>query len=272
TVFTGETDPQLVKEAMPFALKLYETLLEQAPDNENLLLATAGAFSMYAYAFVQMDAEKLPDEEIERKTALLKRAKDLYLRGRGYSLKALELRHEGFTNALKKDDISSCLKKMEKEDIPFLYWTGLSWMGAFSVDPFDMDLSITKTKAVDMLTRCLQLDETYDKGGLHAFFISFYGNMPPDLGGSEEKARKHFQRALELSHGQNASIYISLATSVSVKDQNEQEFEELLNKALEINVDNNPSIRLSNILAQDKARWLLEHKDNYFIGKGENEE
>ena len=63
TVFTGEEDPELMGQALPFALKLYESLLEATPDDPNLLLTTGQAFLLYAHAFVQIPAEMLPDEE-----------------------------------------------------------------------------------------------------------------------------------------------------------------------------------------------------------------
>ncbi|MBU1076949.1 MAG: TRAP transporter TatT component family protein, partial [Spirochaetes bacterium] len=67
--------------------------------------------------------------------------------------------------------------------------------------------------------------------------------------------------------------YVSLASSVSVKNQNAEEFKELMQKALEIDVDKDPSSRLLNILSQKQAKWMLEHMDNYFLlEKGESEE
>ena len=98
TVFTGEEDPQLVADALPFAMKLYESLLEQTPENEELLLTTGSVFTMYANAFVQTPASMLPESEYEQQQQMLKRAKKLYLRGRGYLLQALELRYPGLWN------------------------------------------------------------------------------------------------------------------------------------------------------------------------------
>ena len=59
TVFTGDDDPQLIADVLPFALKTYESLLEELPDDVNLLLTTGKAFCMYAYAFVQAPADTI---------------------------------------------------------------------------------------------------------------------------------------------------------------------------------------------------------------------
>ena len=41
-VFTRDDDPELVGQAIPFGLKLYESLLDSAPKNQDLLLASPG--------------------------------------------------------------------------------------------------------------------------------------------------------------------------------------------------------------------------------------
>jgi predicted anti-sigma-YlaC factor YlaD len=62
-----------------------------------------------------------------------------------------------------------------------------------------------------------------------------------------------------------ASPYVALATSVCVAEQDIGKFKELLNKALAIDIEARPQHRLANILTQRKARWLLDHIDNYFL-------
>ena len=142
TVFTGEDDPQLVADALPFALKLYESLLGSTPENTELLLATGSMFAMYANAFVQTPAGMLPSTEYQQRLEMTARAKKLYLRGRDYCLKALELRHPGL-RALLEADNPSALAKTGPEDAPYLYWSAASWMGAFSAEPFDMELLLS---------------------------------------------------------------------------------------------------------------------------------
>jgi len=85
------------------------------------------------------------------------------------------------------------------------------------------------------------------------------------MGGSEEKARYHFNKAVELSRGLTASPYVALASTVSVGSQNGKEFTELLNRALAIDVSKKTGNRLANIIAQRKARWLLDHIDDKFL-------
>ena len=265
TVFTGEDDPVLVGEALPFALKLYESLLGSAPDNQKLLLTTAQGFALYAYAFVQGPADMLPDEEFDEKQNGLARAKKLYLRARRYIMLAIELQHEGFTEAIQAQEWDGDLEMMAQEDVPYLYWAAMSWFGALTTDFFDMELLITMPRAVTLMQKALELDEAYDDGAIHEFLVSYYGSIPKEMGGSEELARTHYARALELSGGLKASIHVALATAVSVANQNAAEFQELLGKALAIDVDQEPRFRLLNILTQQRAGWLLEHVEDFFL-------
>lgn len=275
TAFTGDDDPDLVGDALPFALKLYETILTEVNDNPGLCLTTGSGFVMYANAWVQGPADMLTDSEIDRKKAASVRARKLYLRGRDYVLKGIDLRHPGFRTSLDADTLSTSLAAMTIDDVPFLYWAGAGWMAAYATDPFDVELGIGVKKAAAMMERALALNESWGEGSIHEFFISYYGSLPRSMGGSDEKARLHFAKAVEFSKGLKASPYVALASAVSVSTQNMKEFTDLLEKALAIDVNIELANRLANILAQRKARWLMDHRDDRILSdkkEGEEEE
>src|SRR5262245_4685058 len=58
-VFTRDDDPELIRDATPFALKLYESLLESVPTHVPLLISTCGSFTQYGYAFLEAEADSL---------------------------------------------------------------------------------------------------------------------------------------------------------------------------------------------------------------------
>lgn len=271
TVFTGDDDPELVGDALPFALKMYESLLESAPDNPKLLLATGKGFCMYAYAFVCAPADMLPDSRIDEQKAQHKRGKKLFLRGRDYVLRGLDVLHPGFKDYLSRNRLDSALALTTPADTSYLYWAGASWMGAFTTDKFDMGLMMGTTKAIGMIKRALAYNESFGEGGLHEFFISYYGGIPESMGGSDKLAREHFARALELSGGAKAGPYVSLATALSIKNHDVAEFRDLLGKALAVDLNASPGNRLANVLSQRKAQWLLDHLDQYFLLPEEGE-
>jgi predicted anti-sigma-YlaC factor YlaD len=264
-VFTGEEDPELLGDALPFVLKVYEILLEKDPENPELLLTTGQAFILYGYAFVLTPAEMMPDDSYEESLLMKDRAKKLFLRSRRYLLQALELRHPGFQQAMEGENWQQAVAETGEEDMPYLYWAGSAWLAAFSADAFDMELMVTLPRAVGLLDRVKEQDEDYDNGGLHELYISVYGSLPESLGGSAEKARYHLDRAVELTEGKKAGPFVSFATSVTVPKQDYPEFKDLLERALAVDLDAEPKYRLQNILSQRKARWLLQHADDYFL-------
>ncbi len=265
SAFTSDNDPELVAQALPFALKLYEVLITQDPKNENLLLTTGSLFIMYANAFVQQPADMLPDTEYKQQNEMRANAKKLYLRGRDYVMRALALRHPGFSADLKGKALEDELSKMTKTDVPYLYWAAAGWAAAYAINPFDFALSITINQPIDMMHRALQLDSTYQDGAIHEFFISYYAAAPESLGGSLKKAKEEYQKTLALSKGRRPSVYVAYAQSIAVPEHDRAGFVDALHKALAIDPNADPNTRLETIVTQQKAQWLLDHVDNYFL-------
>jgi len=259
--WSSDNDPELIREAVPFSLKFMESVLAATPRHVGLLTTLAKSFTEYGYAFVQMDAEYLGDEDYGKTKDLKARAKKLYLRARDYGLRGLEVRHGHFSQMLPLDT-KATLAKTRKEDVDLLYWTGVSWMAAISLDKNDMDLLADRPQAEALIYRAYELDPDYDEGALHNFLITYEASRP---GGSLEKAKEHFKRALELNHGEDASTYVNYAESIDEAEHNPEEFERMLTKALEIDPDKKPSSRLVNLIMQKRAKWLLSRIDTIFI-------
>jgi predicted anti-sigma-YlaC factor YlaD len=268
TVFSGDDDPELVGDALPVILKTYESLLAEDPTNAPLALAAGSGFATYAFAFVQMPADQLPPDQIDQQQAAHQRAKKLFLRARGYVLQGLEARRPGFTAALDGPGVEAALRLAKRDDIDYLYWAAAAWMGAFGADPYDFSLIVTLPRAVALMKQVQSWDERYGAGAVEQILITFYGSAPADLGGSEQKARESFDRAVSFSRGLKAGPYLALATTVSVKRQDAREFQDLLNKALAIDPNAAPADRLQNIVDQRRARWLLGHMDQFFLDEG----
>ena len=264
-VFTQDNDPELVGDALPFAIKLYESLLASVPNHEGLRLRTGSLYIMYANAFLQTPADMMPRQELDQKEFMLARAKNLYLRGRDILLVGLEKRNPRLLQQLKGRKYKEALASFTKKDIPALYWVAAGWVGAFGVDPFDMKLGLTLPQAAAIMERVTQLEPGFSSGAVHNFYILYYGSLPDYMGGDVEKAREHFRMAMAASGNRDTSPLISLATTVDVKEQNVEEFKSLLQKVLEIDPNADLDNRLVNILNQRKARWLLDHLDDYFL-------
>jgi predicted anti-sigma-YlaC factor YlaD len=260
TVFSGDDDPELIREALPFGLKTYEGMLEVSPRHEGLLLATAQGFTVYAY-LIQTRADALPEARLTEGRRMRARARKLYLRGRDYALRGLEAAHPGFRVRLARAR-AEALAGTTREDVAFLYWAGAAWAGALSASKDDLNLVAELPVAGALVGRVLELNEVFDHGAAHEFFISYEAGRP---GGSAKKARAHYLKALKISRGRRASIHVSLAEAVSVPEQNLKEFKTLIAKAKAQDVDAYRPLRLSNVLARDRARWLEGRIPDLFV-------
>ncbi len=264
TTFTSDDDPELVRAAVPFSLKLMESLLADSPKHKGLLFATASGFTQYAFAFVQQDADEMEENDLAVATAIRVRARKMYLRARSYGLRGLEVKHPGFDKALRGNP-GATVHVARANDVPLLYWTAISWAAAIADAKDNPDLIGDLPIVEALIDRALELNESYDHGAIHSFLITYDISRPGAEGKPEDRARKHFDRAMELCGGQLAGPLVALAEAVSVRNQNVTEFKELLNRALAINPDAKPEWRLVNLVMQRRARWLLSRTDELFL-------
>jgi len=264
-VYASDDDPDLVWQAVPFGLKSIESLLAQAPRHQGLLLAAASGFTEYAYGALQQQADFVEAKDLARATELRNRARKLYLRALGYGFRGLEVQLPDLRRRLQADpDPAHALAGTTKEQVPLLYWTGAAWGAAIAISKDDPELSADQSRAAALILRGLALDEGFEAGAGHDFMIAYEGGRA-SVGGSIEEARRHLRRALELSHGQRAAPLVGFAEAVSVARQDKPEFKQLLDQALAVNVDAAPELRLANLLAQRRARWLLGRIDELFV-------
>ena len=263
STFARDEDAELIRDAVPFALKTIESLIEQSPKHRGLLTAAASGFTQYGYAFLQQDADYIEAKDLEKATQMRQRAKKLYLRAADYGWRGLEVGIPGFRAQFAADP-DAALSKATRRDVSLLYWTGAAWAAALSVDVNDAELSVRQTSIEKMMHRALALDEGFDQGALHDFFISWEAAHAA-TGGSMAKAREHFAAAVRLSKGLRVAPYVSLAESVAINENNRKEFELLLQQALAVDIEKTPDQKLVNVISQRRARWLLSRIDDLFV-------
>jgi predicted anti-sigma-YlaC factor YlaD len=261
--FGSDDDPELIGGAVPFSLKLMESVLAETPNHRGLLLALTQGFVQYSYAFVEMPADEVEDRNLAFARTQRERARRLYLRARNYGVRGLETAYPGMGKALREDPVRA-VAETTAEDVPLLYWTGLAWAAAISLskdDPF----TVSQLPIMEALVRrALELNPDYDYGAIHVFMITYEmtrAGMSPDAAAA---ARRHFTRAVELTGGKQASPYVTLAEAASVQERNRKEFEQLLQQALQVDSDARPEWRLVNTVMQRRARWLLTRTDTLF--------
>jgi hypothetical protein len=271
--YTSDDDPELIRRALPFGLKTYESLLTSIPKHGPLLLSTCSGYTSYAYAFVETDAEIMGEEHHDEAKALRAEALTLYVRARDYCLRALDVRFKGMTGRLYKKPATAFDKiKVEREDVALLYWTAASWGSAISLGLDRTDL-IGDFPAIRVLAdKAMQLDPNWNKGSLYELMMTL-DSLPEALGGSPAAKRdavlqEHFKRAIGLQQGLSPGPYVSLAAHMDISDKDpseypklREEYTKLLEQALAIDPNKDKSNRLLTILTQRRAKAMIEQID-----------
>jgi predicted anti-sigma-YlaC factor YlaD len=262
--FATDDDPELIGDALPFALKLMEGLLDQVPQHRGLLFAASSGFTQYSYVWVQQPADEVEQKDVAQAKQMRLRARNLYLRARDYGIRGLEVKHQGFGTQLRRDPKSAVLVA-RKKNVPLLYWTAVSWGAAISVSKDDADLVADQPMVEALVDRSLELDPDFDQGAIHGFLITYESARQGAKGDFAVRSREHFDRQVAWTEGNLASPFVALAETVSVSKQDRSEFESLLKRALAIDPNPKPAWRLNNIVMQRRARWLLSREDDLFL-------
>jgi predicted anti-sigma-YlaC factor YlaD len=271
SVYETDDDIDLVGGALPFGLKLTESLLAQSPNHPGLLLTACRGFTMCSYAFVAYEAELLNEADLDRARAMRRRARKLYLRGAHYGFHALERNYAGFQQALLTDPAAAAARvgaKHRTRDVPLLYWTAAALGLAISASIDDAAMLARLPEVEALLDRALALDEAWDDGALHEFKVILAGGQP-GRAGDRASIEAHYARALELSNGQSAGLFVAYAEAVSLPAQNRTEFQTMLERALAVDPDRQPKDRLATVVSQRRARWLLSRIDDLILTEGQ---
>lgn len=244
----AEPDLQIAETAIVANLKLLEGFHRADPANKTILNLLVQGYAGYALAFLE-------DQSPER-------ASRIYLRARDYGFQRLE-RTRAFRDGIpkKEADFVARLQYIRPEEVPTLFWTAFAWGGWVNLNRDDPQAVFDLSKVKAMMNRVLELDETYFFGSAHLFWGSIYGSIPPMLGGDPNKAREHFQKALEISGEKFLIAQVYYAQYYAVTTLDEALFEDLLNQVIAAPVDILPGYELLTQVARRKARDLLARKD-----------
>lgn len=262
--FATDDDPELVRAAAPFSLKLIESLLAKNPEHRGLRLAAASGFTQYAFLFLEQDADLMADQDFADASLLRTRARRLYLRARDHGLRGLEATHDGFSRQLRADP-KAAVRAAVPGDVPLLFWTAAAWGAAITLSKDNADLIADQGQVEALIDRALELNERFEAGAIHAFLIPYEMARQGAAGDPAARARRHFDRAMELCAGGQAGPLVSLAEAVAVAKQDRVEFQALLKRALAIDPDAHPEWRLANLVMQRRARWLLSRTDELIL-------
>jgi tetratricopeptide (TPR) repeat protein len=239
-------DVDLMRDGLPASLIQMDGFVKSAP-NDKLLLKAAESYFGYTFSFVE-DVNK-------------PRASALYLKAREYALRVLRKNRPFYE---QEPDLKNVLAKCDKQDVPALYWTASSWLAWIGLNFGSPEALMDLPKVEAMLQRVIELDETYYYGTTHSMLGSLYAAPPKAMGGNPEKAKRHFQRAFELSKSKLLVVQLMYAKFYAVQIQDKALFVKTLSEIIATPVDSFPERNLANEVAKRKAKDLLEKVDTLF--------
>jgi hypothetical protein len=245
----NQDDVETVRVGAPAYLIALDGLIEGAPEDRDLLLSGARLYGAYASAFV---------EEPER-------AERMWDRALGYARRALCLDLPAVCDAVEGpfDRFADALGRVRRGSVSTLYGFGAAWAGWSQAHSDEMAVVADVPKVEALMERVVALDEDQDHGAAHLYLGVLYTQRPASLGGRPEEGRRHFERAVALSHGRNlmAKVYYARQYARLVFDRDL--YVRLLREVVDAD-PKEPGLTLSNTLAQSQATTLLADADEYF--------
>lgn len=244
-----QDDPETVRQGAPAFLLMLDGLISGDPDNQALLLSGSRLYAAYATAFVE-------DEQRQRRLAD---------KSFNYARRAICLSHSDFCTVIDKPlaPFSEHLRDFDTDDVPVLFGFASAWATWIQVNSDDWNATIQLPKVAALMNRVIELDEAYNHGNAHVYMGVLSTQLPAEYGGKPEVGRQHFERANELSAGRNLMVNVLFAKYYARLVFDRELHDSLLNAVLASDTEA-ADLTLSNALAQQQAKELLEGSNDYF--------
>ncbi len=245
-----EPDLQLAEDSMPANISMLNGMIHLDPENVQLHVYAAQAYYGLSYGF---------NEDTSRK-----RANTFYLRGLKHGLIALELDGLKDVKQLSNNELEQKLQKLDKDDVPALFWTASNWAKWIDLNRDDPASLIQLSKPTAMMQRIIELDDTFYYGGAHMYFGVYYGARAPMFGGDFKKSRQHFDRARAINNDKLLIVDLLQAQYLSRQMYDQNDFHTRLTRVIDAPEDIYPELTLLNQIAKRKARLLIKQEGKWF--------
>ena len=245
----NNNDPATVEAGGPAYLLMIDSMLYRNPDNESLLRSAADIYTAYTDVFVEDNA----------------RAKKLTHKALDYALRAICVARSDACTLRQSNfqEFNKVISKMNKNNVPGLFTLGSAWSAWIQAHRQDWNAVAEISRVQAIMERVVELDECYHDGAAHLYLGVLATFLPPALGGKPHVGRQHFERVLEISNNKNLMVKVLYARHYARLMFDRELHDRLLNEVIEAQPDI-PGYALSNALAQQKARELLDSAEDYF--------
>ena len=270
-IFSSCSPVAIVLEHQPeFAEKYYENkirsigeIIKKEPENFDLLKEGVEGFTMYAFGFLMEKADRAIINNYSTGVRLQEMAHQYFVDAIDFGERGINLKYNDYQKWIA-GEIGNIGLEPVNIDIALFYWTAAAYGGAVSSSQGDPEWVIKLPRVGLLLNEVMKKDSLWNNGAALVAMITYTMNNPEIAGESEKLARQYFDTAVNVSNGMDLGPYIAIAESVSKLNQNRNEFIQLLNQALDIDINSNPDLRLANIISRKRAEWLLANVDEFF--------
>ncbi len=244
-----QTNIELVCAGTPAYLLMLDSMLVSSPDNRELLLLGVQSFSAYATALEEcVGAGDLQIAPIADKAKL-------------YGLRLLS-HYLPLATGANEALLSEALARLDRSDVTDVFWGTFGWLTWIKGQQGSPEAIADMVEIVKIMTRLLVLDESYQAGAIHLFFGTYYAAIPAMLGGRPDLSKFHFEKALQLANHRFLLTQTTYAETLARTTLDKELHDQLLNEVLVFPIAEAPEYGLSNQIAIQRARRLLQ--ENYF--------
>lgn len=243
----NQNDPDTVKAGAPAYLLLIDSLIADSPDDAGLLMAGSRLYAAYGGSLVT--------DPVRQKRLS---AKALEYAERAFCPKQPEVCR---SRSGKFADLATATANIGEAEKERLYVFATAWAGWIQARGDDWNAIAELPKAEQLLQRLVEIDPAAEDGRAQLYLAVIRSQLPSTLGGKPEQGKQHFERALQYSNGKDLIIKVEYARFYARLVFDQVLHDRLLKEVLEADPEV-PGLTLSNVIAQQRAKILLE--EEYF--------
>lgn len=293
-------DYELMVAALPGAIVQSEGLLAVSPNNDQLMLGLAQSYVAYVGAYLADESEIAEDAgDLARSDHLRQRAQLMCLRARNLALAAMRIQDTeldavlaaaGFTPARGRVHETTWLSLLHdaghhdaasklngeprlltahladdcgRERVEALSIAAAAWGMSIALSGGDPERMREVELARALLIHAATIAPDYAHGAPLSALAAMEASLPPALGGSLDRARTNFERALRLTDRRAHLVHVSYAKTYAINAQDRELYVSLLREVVDA-ADMGNDVRLMNKVARRRAERYLAKVDQLF--------
>ena len=186
-------------------------------------------------------------------------------RARRYSERAMCVSYSPSCNwdDVAYDEFEGSLKGLKRKHSSVVYSYAVSSLAYIRTHASDYNALAELPQMEALLTRYLEISDSSVEASVHTYLGILATLRPPAIGGEPEKGRRHFEQAIELTHGRDLSTKVEFARGYARLMYERELHDRLLKEVLTANPEQ-PGFTLTNVMAQRDAAELLASANDYF--------